>query len=137
MGVDLEIMINKKQASKLLKEITWDDFLYLLKYEPYRWYRFLEEFDVNEDWVSAINGGILRSFDMIKLVATSEMDNDEKERFIDILLKYDLIFLPDIKVNDELRKNYVSVFDLFYAIQKLVNNNTDAVIKMAEEGDVW
>ena len=137
MGVDLEIMINKKQASKLLKEITWDDFLYLLKYEPYRWYRFFEEFDVNEDWVSTINGGILRSFDMIKLVATSEMDNDEKKRFIDILLKYDLIFLPDIKVNDELRKNYVSVFDLFYAIQKLVNNNTDAVIKMAEEGDVW
>jgi len=101
MGVDLLIYVNKKDVRKLLdldsELMDWNDFYFLLS-QLSRWYVFQNRFGLDSSEPITAN-------DLLKHIAKVNMKIKDRERLVDILSKYDLIFAPDTaRIKDE---NYI------------------------------
>jgi len=129
MGVDLNIWINKKDIPKLLdlqaKDFMfWDDFYFLRDFGIIRWYRFLDIFGIEEPTYEP-----LTSKQILEHLAKSNKKIKDRERWVEILNKYDLVFAPDTKHKEIAKKEYIEILDLENRIQKLVKQHFEEVVK--------
>jgi len=127
MGINLNIWINKKDVPKLLgiqsQEFSdWNDFYFLLENNLIRWYVFQEIFGLEPDDYQPRT-----SKQLLEHLAKINKKIKNRERWVEILIKYDLIFAPD--TYQEIPSDYIEVFDLEENIQKLTKQHFDEVVK--------
>jgi len=127
MGINLCIYIARKDLSKLLdirenqNFFSWDDFYFLLSYNGVRWYVFQENFNLEPTDYNPIS-----SKELLNHIAKTNAKIKNRERWVDLLSKYELIFAPDTK---KISGDYVEIGDLENWIQLLVKAHFDEVSK--------
>jgi len=126
MGVDLDIWINKKDIPKLLELDSqiqvWSHFYFLLKWSGIRWYRFQENFNLE-------NYEPITSKELLDHLARSNIKIKDRDSWVDVLSKYDLLFAPDTKYTEIKEKGtHIEVSDLEKWIQKLVKKHINELI---------
>ena len=125
MGVDLVIYVHKDDLGKLLDiegtVIFWDDFYFLLNGFPMRWQSFMDMYDLEDKPIT--------SEELIKHLAKINKEIENREGIVRICSNYRLLFAPD---NVKVEKEWINVFKIEEAIQKLVKENFKRLIEMVK-----
>jgi len=127
VGVDLDIWVNKKDIPKLFELNSqvqiWDDFYFLLNWSGIRWYRFQEKFNLESD------NEPKTSKELLDHLARSNIKIKDRDSWVNILNKYDLIFAPDTKYKEIKEKGtHMEISDLESWIKKLVKEHINELI---------
>ena len=132
MGIDLVIYVKKDDVRKLLDIDSdypdWGVFLFLLK-KQVRFYRFLEEMGLDER-TREIN-----SKELLVHLAKTNKKIEDRDEWVEILSKFDLIFAPDTytDINEE---EYVPLDVVEHGVYDVIRKHFDEVMEFLESGVV-
>lgn len=132
MGIDLVIYVKKDDVRKLLDIDSdypdWSAFLFLLK-KQVRFYRFLEEMGLDER-TREIN-----SKELLVHLAKTNKKIEDRDEWVEILSKFDLIFAPDTytDINEE---EYVPLDVVEHGVYDVIRKHFNEVMEFLESGVV-
>ena len=132
MGIDLVIYVKKDDVRKLLDIDSdypdWGVFLFLLK-KQVRFYRFLEEMGLDER-TREIN-----SKELLVHLAKTNKKIEDRDEWVEILSKFDLIFAPDTytDINEE---EYVPLDVVEHGVYDVIRKHFNEVMEFLESGVV-
>ncbi|RLG16708.1 hypothetical protein DRN69_00040 [Candidatus Pacearchaeota archaeon] len=132
MGIDLVIYVKKDDVRRLLDIDSdypdWSAFLFLLK-KQVRFYRFLEEMGLDER-TREIN-----SKELLVHLAKTNKKIEDRDEWVEILSKFDLIFAPDTytDINEE---EYVPLDVVEHGVYDVIRKHFNEVMEFLESGVV-
>ena len=132
MGIDLVIYVKKDDVRRLLDIDSdypdWSAFLFLLK-KQVRFYRFLEEMGLDER-TREIN-----SKELLVHLAKTNKKIEDRDEWVEILSKFDLIFAPDTytDINEE---EYIPLDVVEHGVYDVIRKHFDEVMEFLESGVV-
>jgi len=135
MGVNLVIYVHRDDLKKLLEledsVMIWDDFLFLVDESHQRWYNFEEKMKLHESELIAERK--ITSRELLIHIASLNKKIPMRRTWARILERYNLLFAPDTEEVDE--TEWISIKDIFYAIQELVKRRFKEVLEIYALGD--
>lgn len=122
MGTNTSIFLKIKDLPELLEGFR-SDFLFL-ENMGWRWYRFQNYFHLD------IGMDTITSKDLFLHIAKTKEKIKEREKWVDLLNKYDIIFQSeslDEKPNEE---EWIDIGSFYYRMIDFIKDNVDEIVKI-------